>query len=194
MSVGIALEDALRVVESFDPAGDDLAVKSQDLMGYLLRLSPAPFSRHQFTPGHVTCTALVRHPSREAVLFMHHHRLQRWLLPGGHVEADDADLASVAAREALEETHVRLLPDAALGNAAPVLAGIDVHAIPPKGVEPLHLHHDLIWSFRAASETIAVTGEAPSVQWATEADWERLGVAENIRRSILRTRPRGARA
>ena len=81
-----------------------------------------------------------------------------------------------------------------LRDAAPVLAGIDVHAIPPKGVEPLHLHHDLIWSFRAASETIAVTGEAPSVQWATEADWERLGVAENIRRSILRTRPRGARA
>ncbi len=51
--------------------------------------------------------------------------------------------------------------------------------------EPFHLHHDLIWCFRAATEKIAVTEEAPSVLWAGAEDWDRLGVAESIRQSIL---------
>ena len=68
----------------------------------------------------------------------------------------------------------------------PFLAGIDVHGIPPKRDEPFHLHHDLIWCFRAAAEEIAVTGEAPSVLWAGAEDWDRLSVAESIRGSIRR--------
>jgi hypothetical protein len=66
------------------------------------------------------------------------------------------------------------------------LAGIDVHGIPAKPTEPFHLHHDLIWCFRALSAEIAVTDEAPSVLWAEETDWDRLGVAESIRNSIRR--------
>jgi 8-oxo-dGTP pyrophosphatase MutT (NUDIX family) len=112
---------------------------------------------------------------------MLHHRLRRWLLPGGHVEESDKSLADAAAREAREETQVVI--DAA---CTPFLAGIDVHGIPPKRDEPFHLHHDLIWCFRAATEEIAVTAEAPSVLWAGAEDRERLEVAESIRRSLLR--------
>ena len=61
-----------------------------------------------------------------------------------------------------------------------------MHGIPPKHDEPFHLHHDLIWCFHAATEEIAVTTEAPSVMWAGAEDWDRLGAAESIRRSILR--------
>jgi 8-oxo-dGTP pyrophosphatase MutT (NUDIX family) len=175
--------DALSVVEAFDASGSGLARKSQELTAGLLRLTPAPFSRDQFTPGHITCTALVLHPDRPLVLFMHHHRLKRWLLPGGHVEASDVSLPAAAAREALEETLVRID-----GGVEPVLAGIDVHGIPPKGSEPYHLHHDLIWCFRAARADIAVTDEAPEVRWADEPDWDDLGIAESIRYSILRVR------
>jgi 8-oxo-dGTP pyrophosphatase MutT (NUDIX family) len=112
---------------------------------------------------------------------MHHHRLHRWLLPGGHVEKTDPDLAYTAAREAHEETTVRIDP-----HFAPRLAGIDVHGIPPKKGEPFHLHHDLIWSFRAETDRIAETDEAPEVFWATRADWDRLQVAWSIRNAILR--------
>jgi 8-oxo-dGTP pyrophosphatase MutT (NUDIX family) len=173
--------EALRVVGSFDPGADGLAQKSKELVMELLRHVEAPFARACFRPGHATCTALVRHPREARILFMLHHRLHRWLLPGGHVEESDKSLADAAAREAREETQVVI--DAACG---PFLAGIDVHGIPPKRDEPFHLHHDLIWCFRAATEEIAVTGEAPSVTWAGAEDWDRLGVAESIRRSILR--------
>ena len=181
---------ACGTVEAFDASidgyNDDLARKSQELVVGLLRLTPDPFSRTQFTPGHITCTALVKHPAKPSVLFMHHHRLHRWLLPGGHVEREDASLHAAAAREALEETHIKL--DAAI---APVLAGIDVHGIPAKrslkGDEPYHLHHDLIWCFRAVSDEISISDEAPSVRWAVPDEWDEMGVAESIRRSIRRS-------
>ena len=114
---------------------------------------------------------------------MHHHRLERWLLPGGHVETSDPSLAAAAAREALEETFVQLDP-----GVTPVLTGIDVHGIPPKKGEPFHLHHDLIWCFRALSGEIAVSDEAPQVCWAVETDWDRMQIAGSIRNSIVRAR------
>ncbi len=180
----MTVTEALGAVLAFDPGEDGLAQKSKELAIGLLRSTDAPFSRSQFKPGHITCTALVRHPRKPLILFMRHHRLQRWLLPGGHVESDDATLALAAAREAREETLVQIDP-----QVAPRLAGIDVHGIPAKKKrdEPYHLHHDLIWSFRALREEIDVTEEAPAVMWAAESDWARLVIAESIRRSILRT-------
>lgn len=171
-------------MENFDPAGDGLAIKSRELTLDLLRHTPTPFSRSQFTPGHVTCTALVLHPRQAKVLVMHHHRLHRWLLPGGHVEESDPSLAMAAAREAVEETLVHIDP-----ATTAQLAGIDVHGIPPKKTEPFHLHHDLIWCFRALTDQIDVTEEAPSVLWVAEADWDRLNLAASIRNSIRRVSP-----
>jgi 8-oxo-dGTP pyrophosphatase MutT (NUDIX family) len=171
---------AIEIVRAFEPGSDDLAAKSRELVLGLLEQSADPFSRFQYAPGHITCTALVRHPREPLVLFMHHHRLRRWLLPGGHFESSDDSLPAAAAREAIEETAVRL--DTGSGR----LVGIDVHGIPPKKQEPYHLHHDLIWCFRASNEAIETSDEAPQVAWAGQDDWDRLGIAESIRRSILR--------
>jgi 8-oxo-dGTP pyrophosphatase MutT (NUDIX family) len=173
--------EAIKVVDAFEPAGDGLAEKSRELVQQMLRHTREPFSRHQFTPGHITCTALVLHPADSTVLFMFHHRLNRWLLPGGHVEEPDMSLADSAAREAHEETRVTIDP-----AMAPRLVGVDVHGIPPRKDEPFHLHHDLIWCFRAGSADIAVTEEAPAVIWAAESDWARLGIADSIRNAQSR--------
>ena len=115
------------------------------------------------------------------VLVIHHHRLRRWLLPGGHPEKTDKSLESAAAREAQEKPA---LPSDK--RHAPFLAGIDVHGIPPRAHEPYHLHHDLIWCFRAANEKFEVTEEAPEVMWAQESDWESLDLTPGIRQSIRR--------
>ena len=175
------IEAAIGIVESFDPGADGVARKSRELTLQLLTFSPEPFSRLQFEPGHVTCTALVLHPDGRRAMTMHHHRLRRWLLPGGHVEPEDGWLADAAAREAAEETRVRI----DLSRLAE-LVGIDVHGIPPKRGEPFHLHHDLIWRFHAADAGIARTDEALDTVWANESDWERLGLADSIRNAIAR--------
>jgi 8-oxo-dGTP pyrophosphatase MutT (NUDIX family) len=177
----LSRKESLRIVSGFDAGEDGLAAKSKDLVCLLLRHGTKPFSARQYWPGHITCTALIFHPHEPRALVIHHHRLNRWLLPGGHVEKGDPTLAAVAAREAQEETRVQLDR-----RQAPFLAGIDVHGIPPKLKEPYHLHHDLIWCFRAASEQFEYTPEAPDVMWAQESDWEHLDLTPSIRRSIRR--------
>ena len=169
------------MIRNFDCKGDDLAAKSRELSLLLLEHSEYPFSRRQFTPGHITCTAVVLDPRRERVLLMFHHRLLRWLLPGGHCEGDDESISGVARREAIEETGVEI--DARSGAA---LVGIDVHGIPPKKKEPYHLHHDLIFAFTARSEAIQTTPEAREVTWSGLAELGRYGVAQSIVRSVNR--------
>jgi 8-oxo-dGTP pyrophosphatase MutT (NUDIX family) len=158
--------------------------KSRELVLMLLAHTPEPFSRDQFSPGHITATGLVLHPSRIAILLVFHHRLQRWLLPGGHVEQDDAEIWDTARREVMEETG------AILNTAPAVLAGIDVHGIPPGRNEPYHLHHDLIFAFQAASDAIQPTEEARRVAWCGLDEADSYDLPPNIRRSAARAIPR----
>src|SRR5215471_4020226 len=90
------------LVSEFHDPDDGAAEKSRELILMLLEQSPAPFSRDQFAPGHITCTGLVVSPCGARVLLIHHGRLDRWLLPGGHVEAEDATVWAAARREVVE--------------------------------------------------------------------------------------------
>jgi 8-oxo-dGTP pyrophosphatase MutT (NUDIX family) len=171
------------IARGFSDTTDGEALKSRDLVLMLLECSPAPFSRGHFTPGHITCTGLVLAPDGERVLLIHHRRLDRWLLPGGHVEAEDAEIGDAARREVTEETGVALL-----ANAAPPLCGVDVHGIPAKGPEPYHLHHDLLFHFRAESEEFRVSSESHAVAWCAPGEFDRYGLPGNVRRAYVRVR------
>jgi len=169
---------AIDFVSTFPPGEDD---KSQELTLGMLRHSPDPLSRRQFTPGHLTCTGIVLHPDRESFLLIHHKRLDRWLAPGGHVEPEDESPRAAAAREVLEETGVPV------EAGAPFLAGIDVHGIPPKGDEPYHLHHDLKFGLVAATTALTVSSETMAVLWCPFADTNKYGVPNSIARAARRT-------
>jgi 8-oxo-dGTP pyrophosphatase MutT (NUDIX family) len=170
-----------RLVSSFHDDGDPAAGKSQELVLQLLEHTPSPFSRAQFIPGHITGTGLVLHPTRDAFLLVEHLRLNRWLLPGGHVETQDQEIWDTARREVIEETGVQLVT-----VRRPELVGIDVHGIPPSRREPFHLHHDLIFGFRAASPDFAITDEVRAAAWCAVGDWEPHDVPLSIRLSVLR--------
>jgi len=172
------------LVRAFDELTDGAALKSRELILMLLKCSPGPFSRRQFTPGHITCTGLVLAPDGERVLLVHHRRLDRWLVPGGHVEADDDAIWDTARRETIEETGVALEPD-----SAPRLAGLDVHGIPAAKGEPYHLHHDLLFHFRATAEELRVSEESRAVLWCPPGEFERYGLPENLRRAYRRMLP-----
>lgn len=171
------------LVNSFTDRADGQALKSRELILLLLECSFAPFSRSQFMPGHITCTGLVVAPDGEKLLLVHHRRLDRWLLPGGHVEPDDPEIWDAARRETVEETGAELLPD-----VAPELAGMDVHGIPSKRGEPYHLHHDLIFAFRAAREEIRVSPESRAVAWCTPAEFDRYALPDSIKNAYRRVR------
>jgi 8-oxo-dGTP pyrophosphatase MutT (NUDIX family) len=170
---------ALALVRAFDASPEE--EKSRELILALLELTEAPFSRDQFHPGHITCTALVLHPNGQQFLLMHHHRHRRWLLPGGHVEKADAILSDAAKREAIEETAVRIAD-----SSSGILAGMDVHGIPARKGEPFHLHHDLIFAFSANSGEFALTNEAPEVVWCGLDEFARYELPSSITRAMGR--------
>jgi 8-oxo-dGTP pyrophosphatase MutT (NUDIX family) len=162
-------------VEHWRDNRDGGAMKSLELILHLLRYSDHPFSRDQYVPGHITATALVLNESTDSVLLVHHRRLDRWLLPGGHVEAEDATIFDAALREAVEETSVRLDP-----QFTPYVAGFDVHGIPSNGKEPYHLHHDILIGLSATEASIAVSEESRDVIWCPISNLGRYNVPRNI--------------
>jgi 8-oxo-dGTP pyrophosphatase MutT (NUDIX family) len=169
------------LVRTFDEATDGQAMKSIELILNLLECSPTPFSRDQFTPGHITCTGLVLAPDGERLLLVHHRRLDRWLLPGGHVEAEDATIAEAARREVVEETGALLAAECGF-------IGADVHGIPAKKNEPYHLHHDLLFHFRAVAEELQVSEESHEVIWCGPTEFDRYDVPWNVRRAYARAK------
>jgi len=170
------------LVSGFHDSADGEALKSRELILLLLESTAAPFSRDQFTPGHITATGLVLAPDGERVLLVLHRRLDRWLLPGGHVEPEDLSIGAAASREVVEETGATLRD-----VRAQRLVSIDVHGIPPKKREPYHLHHDLTFLFHAISNDIQVSPESRDVRWCAPGDFDRYGLPVNIRRAYKRS-------
>jgi 8-oxo-dGTP pyrophosphatase MutT (NUDIX family) len=138
-----------------------------------------PFMRAHFEPGHFTASAFVIAPDGGALLLIQHPKLRRWLQPGGHVEADDADLLAAARREIEEEVGLRDLTLVAEG-----LFDLDVHRIPALGSEPPHEHFDVRFAFRAPDRHLRVGAdtEAKVARWFTLSEIE-AGASDN---SVLR--------
>jgi 8-oxo-dGTP pyrophosphatase MutT (NUDIX family) len=167
------------LARSFHDPTDGQALKSLELILQLLECSPDPFSRNQFTPGHITASGLVLASDSARVLLVHHRRLGRWLLPGGHVEPGDGTIADAARREVIEETGASV-------TLAFSIAGADVHGIPAARGEPYHLHHDLMFAFHATSDEIRVSEESHEVVWCSPAEFDRYEVPDNVQRAYHR--------
>ena len=133
--------------------------------------------------GHITGSAWVLSPDGGSVLLIHHKKLDRWLQPGGHVDATDKTVADTALREAKEECGLSGLT--LLSN---LFFDVDVHEIPERGHEPTHFHYDLRFVFRAESTDVdANLLEVKNSQWVPLLDLIGEGTEQSIRRMALKT-------
>jgi 8-oxo-dGTP pyrophosphatase MutT (NUDIX family)/GNAT superfamily N-acetyltransferase len=131
-----------------------------------------PFGEHASTT-HVTASAIV--VGELGVVLHRHKRLNIWLQPGGHIDADETPW-DAAAREALEETGLPV----ATSEPADRLIHVDVHP-GPRG----HTHLDLRYRLQTRSAQPAPPeGESQDVRWFSWA--EAISIADPGLEGILR--------
>ncbi|MFH9870376.1 NUDIX hydrolase [Streptomyces lydicus] len=134
-------------------------------------------SRKEFR-GHATAGAiLLRADGR--VLTIEHRALQKWLLPGGHIEADDETLLDAALRELTEETGIRAEQVEVVGDGP---LHVDAHVIPANDAkgEPEHMHFDFRFLFRTTVEAVKLQEEE-----VTNYSWQ---FADTLTAEPLRSR------
>ncbi len=133
---------------------------------------------------HFTATAFVV-DSQKRVLLLWHHRLKRWMPPGGHVEPDETP-EETARRECLEETGLEV---EITGDPSPDLFGRNpseghmlkkpiallmenIPACPERG-EGEHQHMDFLYRARPLDETqntVLAEEEGRELRWFTRAE------------------------
>jgi 8-oxo-dGTP pyrophosphatase MutT (NUDIX family) len=124
------------------------------------------FNRKNFI-GHITASAYVLNPTKDALLLLKHKALKIWLQPGGHVDETDNSLYDAALREAEEETG---LSKQNLLRVNDLIFEVDSHAIPANDVknEPPHVHHDISFLFVCNKEEINIDiDELTASKWVS---------------------------
>ncbi|MEU1867834.1 NUDIX hydrolase [Streptomyces gardneri] len=129
-------------------------------------------------PGHVTAGAILVDPDSR-ILHILHNATQKWLLPGGHLEASDGTLLQAAGRELTEETGI---PPHVITPHSQTPLHIDVHPIDanPAKDEPAHQHFDFRFLFRTTSDIGQLQTEEVS-----DAAWREI---DTISDDLLRQR------
>jgi len=111
------------------------------------------------TVGHFTGSCWLVSNDGDRVLLTHHKKLERWLQLGGHADGD-SDLAQVALREAEEESGLSDL------IVEPEIFDLERHAIPARGADAEHYHHDVRFVVHATgSEDFVVSDESHALAW-----------------------------
>ncbi len=171
---------ALRMHRTHDA---DEARHVADTIAFILRHLTGTWWHRSTLEGHVTASAWVVDDAREHALLLHHAKLNRWLQPGGHLDAGDATAAHGALREALEETG---LPGLAMPS--PELFDVDVHAIAARRIEPAHLHYDLRYLIISPERDARISGESLGAKWLPIDTIVAGGFESSITRMALKTK------
>jgi len=136
------------------------------------------FERELLT-GHVTGSAWVVDGGFTKTLLTHHKKLDKWFQPGGHADGD-SDVASVAMREAVEETGL-----AGLEFVSHEIFDLDIHLIPDRKDEPQHYHYDCRFIIRCTgNEAYTVTTESNDLAWIPFPEIGRYTNEESILRMV----------
>lgn len=135
------------------PADKDSLAGLVELLG-----THADLTNRKELRGHITAAAVLVNEEGHVLHIRHRALGDKWLLPGGHLEPQDATLRDAARRELAEETGI---PAGLVAPAGDDPVRIDVHSIPAneaKG-EGAHQHFDFRFVFRIAVQVPLVLQE-----------------------------------
>lgn len=110
--------------------------------------------------GHITASAWIINPEKNAALFTHHKKLNKWFQLGGHCDGD-FDVKAVALREAQEEAGIQ-----DFSFLIPGIFDIDIHPIP----NACEYHYDVRFLLHAHNNDFVVSEESHNLAWVAFED------------------------
>jgi 8-oxo-dGTP diphosphatase len=128
---------------------------------------------------HFTVTGYVMNKDRTKLLMIRHNKLNKWLPPGGHLEANEVPHEG-ALREVFEETGVRATVIDNDEHDLSLRGEVDVqiprpyallYQLIPEGKKDVeHIHLDMVFAFEAddSVDVSAQLEEVSEAQWLTK--------------------------
>ena len=144
--------------------------KQQTYKEKFLQASLESCHRDFLNPGHFTASGFVCTPNYSHAVLIFHPRFQKWIQPGGHLEASDSDIISAAQREVQEESGL-----CNLSFSGQLL--LDVHHVPTTPKQTAHEHWDIQMLFLHPKTPLA--GELRA-QWVQKAHAHTLQTDQSV--------------
>ncbi|WP_017584504.1 NUDIX domain-containing protein [Nocardiopsis valliformis] len=165
--------------------------KEVDAAGPLLRALDGEHelsSPKEFRVGHVTAGAVVLDPCWRVLMVREGDR-GPWLLPGGHLTAEDGALGEASLSRLTEATG--LVPEQVEPAADPLPLDLDTFRIPedPERGEPEHEHFAFLYLYRATAATVPTGDGAGGVlAWRPHTDVPSARLAAKISQTLATSR------
>lgn len=159
------MEQLFRHLESYRPCNGQEAADQKEMLR-LLQTEANLLTRENLT-AHFTASAWLVNPSRTRVLMAYHNLYDSWAWTGGHADGQ-ADLLSVALREAREETGLESVR--AVSGQIFSIETLTVNGHEKRGVYvPCHLHLNVTYLLEADERETprAKPDENKAVRWFT---------------------------
>lgn len=150
----------IKMLENYSATDKEILFKNQILL--FINKHSNCFER-SLEIGHITASSWLLNKDESKALLMHHAKLNKWVQLGGHCDGNP-DVLSVAIKETQEESGIQ--------NIVPIssdIFDIDIHKIPETKKEKEHLHYDLRFLLRVASnEQIIKNSESKELRWISK--------------------------
>lgn len=172
-------QQIIDLIEQHPPYNDREALHREAILN-LLHTCPAPLSRENYKPGHITASAWIVAEQTNQIGLIYHRRIARWLQPGGHVDPGETDLRSVALREVQEEMGIA--PD----PLKTTLFDLDVHEIPATAVQLNHQHFDVRFLCLVEQQPIFPASDAEQGKWFSIGEVRQLAIDDHSGESMAR--------
>lgn len=110
--------------------------------------------------GHITTSSFVLTYSLDAVLLMHHKKIDKWLLIGGHTDGEGNLLEAALKQVRIESGISGIMP------VRTSIFDIDAHIVPERKNEPEHWHFDIRFLLKAPKNARYLgNNEAQVLKW-----------------------------
>ncbi len=155
--------DCQLLLNQHQPADSAVSADTERALGLVTKQDK--FWQADNMQSHLTASCWVLNPTMDAVLLLHHRKLDRWLQPGGHIEAEDSSWLNAALREAREETGIESFN--LIQNS---IFDFDIHSIPARGDIPEHEHFDARFLLQAQTSQLSLSTESNDLRWFSFSD------------------------